>query len=515
VDSRHALTLGDVLREHRRSRPTGTALVDGPVRLSFPELDARVNRLASALATQGVAPGERVLWLGQNSFRVIELLLAAAKLGAMCCPANWRQTAAELAFVIDDFAPRVVVWQEEEVGESVRAGREQATSTARWIRHDTEIDDADGYEAFLASGAPDDVGVDVDPATSLLVVYTAAFAGLPNGAMLSHTACIAQGLVYGHFTGTSADDVYLNSGPLFHLGTLMHTLATFVFGGTNVFVRRVQGEELCAVIEAERCTGAFLVGPIFEQILETNSHGRFDLSTLRTASVGTAWDAMTSRDPSAWAAAPGGYGQTEAVGMMTFSCLGRGAEGPHGRTSPLLQVRIVDEDDADVPDGEVGEVVTRGPTVMNGYWNRPEENQERGRGGWHHTGDLGRREADGTITFIGPKGRMIKSAAENIYPVEIERCLVAHPAVAEAAIIGVPDPRWVQSVKAIVVVHDDAQVTPDDLIEHCRAHIASYKKPRSVEFVESLPRQGFSVDYDALDAQFGGGNYPGGRTRSA
>ncbi len=294
--------------------------------------------------------------------------------------------------------------------------------------------------------------VDVDPAASLLVVYTAAFAGRPNGAMLSHTACIAQGLVYGHFTGATGDDVYLNSGPLFHLGTLMHTLATFVFGGTNVFLRRVQGEELCTVIEAERCTGAFLVGPIFEQILETNSDGRFDLSTLRTASVGTTWDAMTSRDPSAWAAAPGGYGQTEAVGMMTFSCLGRGAAGPHGRTSPLLQVRIVDEDDADVPDGDVGELVTRGPTVMNGYWNRPEENAARGRGGWHHTGDLGRREADGTITFIGPKGRMIKSAAENIYPVEIERCLATHPAVAEAAIIGVPDPRWVQSVKAIVVV---------------------------------------------------------------
>jgi acyl-CoA synthetase (AMP-forming)/AMP-acid ligase II len=515
VDGLHALSLGDVLREHRRSRPDVVAAVDGSARHTYPELDARVNRLAHALRAAGVDAGDRVLWLGQNSFRVTELLLAAAKLGALCCPANWRQTAAELAFVIDDLDPAVVVWQDEEIGAAVREARAAASDDATWIRHDTDADDDGGYEAFLASGAADDPGVDVDPGSSLLVIYTAAFGGRPNGAMLSHTACLAQGLVYGHFTGTSAHDVYLNSGPMFHLGTLMHTLATFVFGGTNVYVRRVEGDELCRVIAAERCTGAFLVGPIFEQVLAANADGRYDLSTLRTASVGTAWDAMTSRDQSAWAAAPGGYGQTEAVGMMTFSCLGTGGIGTHGRTSPLLQIRLVDDEGDEVPDGEVGELVTRGPTVMNGYWNRPEENAARARDGWHHTQDLGRRERDGTITFIGPKTRMIKSAAENIYPAEIERCLVAHAAVAEAAVIGVPDERWVQSVKAVVVVHPGADVTADELIEHCRAHIASYKKPRTIEFVDALPRTGFLVDYDALDERFGGGNYPGGRTRSA
>jgi long-chain acyl-CoA synthetase len=152
---------------------------------------------------------------------------------------------------------------------------------------------------------------------------------------------------------------------------------------------------------------------------------------------------------------------------------------------------------------------------MNEYWNRPEENALRARNGWHHTNDLGRREADGTITFVGPKGRMIKSAAENIYPVEVERCLATHPAVADVAIIGVPDEKWVQSVKAIVVLAEGATATGEELIEHCRERIASYKKPRTVEFVDALPRNGFLVDYDALDERFGGGNYPGGRVRSA
>ena len=160
--------------------------------------------------------------------------------------------------------------------------------------------------------------------------------------------------------------------------------------------------------------------------------------------------------------------------------------------------------------------MARGPTVMNGYWNRPEENAHRTRGGWHHTNDLGRREADGSITFIGPKTRMIKSAAENIYPAEVEGCIARHPAVAECAVIGVPDERWTQSVKAIVVLaarrrRDRAT----SIIEHCRQAIASYKKPRAVEFVDALPAGGFAVDYDALDAQFGGGGYPGGRNRSA
>jgi acyl-CoA synthetase (AMP-forming)/AMP-acid ligase II len=512
-DALHALTLGDVLREHGRSRPQHLAAIDGEIRLTYADLDARVDAVAQVLADAGVTQGDRVVWAGQNSVRMLELWMAAARLGAMCCPVNWRQSADELAFVVEDLSPKVVIWQELEVGDSVRAARDIAGSDAHWIRHDD--DGPDGYEALVTGAKAGAIAFEVDPDDPVLIVYTAAFGGRPNGAMLSHTACFAQGVVYGHFTGASDEDVYLNSGPLFHLGTLMHTLATFVFGGTNVFVRRVEGEELCRVIEAEHCTGAFLVGPIFDQILEANAAGQYDLSSLRTAAGRPEWDAMTSRDPSQWARHPGGYGQSEVVGMMTYSCLGMGAAGTHGRTSPLLQIRIVDDEGADVPSGGVGEIVTKGPTVMNGYWNRPDENAQRTRGGWHHTNDLGRREPDGSITFIGPATRMIKSAAENIYPAEVERCIAAHPAVAECAVIGVPDPKWVQSVKAIVVPAAGADVSAETIIEHCRSGIASYKKPRDVEFVDALPRQGFAVDYDALDAQFGGGNYPGGRTRSA
>ncbi len=505
----HATGLGDLLREHRRSLPTRTAVVCGDARHAWPALDERVNRLANALRARGLGEGDAILWVGQNCHRLLEGLLAAAKLGGRFCPVNWRQSPDELAFVIADAAPQAVLWQEAEIGGAVQQARKQQPGPpgALWIQHDGAGEG--GYEALLAGASPEDPGGEVDPARPLLQMYTAAFGGRPNGALLSHTALLLQGLLISKAQDVGPDYVYLNCGPLFHIATFMTTLATLVWGGTNVFTPRVDAEELCRLIEAERCNGAFVVGPTLQQIADLNQEGRFDLRSLRSFRATPAWNAMVSEDASAWGRRPGGYGQTEVTGMLTLAALGEGAAGTHGRPTPLVQVRIVDPDGRDVPPGETGEIVARGPTVMSGYHARPEENAARQTGGWHHTGDLGRREPDGSLTFIGPRTRLIKSAAENIYPVEVERCLASHPAVAECAVIGVPDPRWTQSVKAVVALKPGQAASADELIEHCRARIASYKKPKSVEFVEKLPRKGFAVDYQALDERFGGGGYPG------
>jgi acyl-CoA synthetase (AMP-forming)/AMP-acid ligase II len=500
----YGLTLGDVLREHHRSRPDHVAAADGNVRLTWAEMDQRVNQLANALRDQGVSRGDRIVWLGQNSFRVLECLLAAAKLGASFCPVNWRQSVDEMTFVIDDLSPAVAVWQEAEIGDTVRAARSEAGSSARWVQHDGEE-----YEALVASGSPEEPGLDVDPTTPVMLMYTAAFSGRPNAAMLSHTALVGQSLIMGRLAEIDSGYVYLNCGPLFHIGTFFTTLATYLHGGRNVFTPRVDPEELCRLIETEQCTGAFLLGPTPKQIRELNADGRFNLKSLRAYAGAREWNDMVTVDTSPWARFPGGYGQTEVVGMLTYCALGADAIGSHGRTSPLMQLRVVDPDDDELPAGEVGEICCRGPLVMNGYWNRPDETAHRFRNGWHHTNDLGRREVDGSLTFIGPKTKMIKSAAENIYPAEVEGCLKQHEAVADAAVIGIPDPVWTQSVKAVVVLREGAAASEAELIAHCKDRIASYKKPRSVEFVAALPRDGFAVDYDELDAQFGGGAYPG------
>jgi long-chain acyl-CoA synthetase len=508
MEALHQHTLGDTLREHARSRPDALAAVDGEVRLTYRQLDERVNRLASALADTGFGPGDRILWLAQNSVRLLECLLAAAKLGGVACPVNWRLSPDELAFVLDDVDPFLVVWQEREIGSAVAAARARSTGAARWVRHDAEPADPDGYEALVARGRPEDLDLAVSASDPVLMVYTAAFAGHPNGALLSHTACILEAVLMAMLSDVSWDYRYLNCGPMFHVGTLMLTLAAFQMGGTNVFTPRVDAEELCRLIESERCTGAFLQPPTIAQMLEVNADQRFDLSSLRTHAGTPEWNAMITVDESPRAQRRGGYGQTEVMGLVTFGALGPGADG-RSWPSPFAQVRVVDPHGTDVPAGEVGEIVVRGPTVMVGYHRRDDENRRRTRDGWHHTTDLGRREPDGSITFIGPMTRIVKSAAENIYPAEVEGCLVAHPSVKEAAIIGVPDPKWVQSVLAIVVLEDGATASADELIGHCRERIASYKKPRRIEFVEQLPRQGRVVDYDALDTRFGGGGYPG------
>lgn len=505
----HAFGLGELLREHRTSRGDQLAIVDGDRRLTYSQLDERVNRLANALAAAGVGQGGRVVWMGQNSYRVLELLLAVAKLGAILCPANWRQSAEELAFVVDDLDPALVVWQEEEIGERVRAAQERTTASTSWVRHDT--DDPESYEALVAAASPEDPGHLVDPALPVLAMYTAAFEGRPNAALLTHTAVLMQDLVVGRVQDITDGSAFLAVGPLFHIATFTIMTSTFHHGGKVVFSRRADGDEMCRLIDTERCTHGFLVEQVVERIREANRDGSYDLGSMWTSPDASEWrNPMVAPASSAWAARPGGYGQTEAMGMFTLASLTRPGEGRAGRAAPAARAAVVDEDGREVAPGESGEIVVRGPLVMAGYHDRPDLNADRFRHGWHHTHDIGRREPDGTLTFVGPKTTLIKSAAENIYPVEVERCIAGHPAVAEVCVIGVPDPTWTQSVKAVVVAEPGSSVGADEIIEHCAANIASYKKPRIVEFTDALPRaDGGAVDRAAVDEMFGGGGYPG------
>jgi acyl-CoA synthetase (AMP-forming)/AMP-acid ligase II len=511
TDPLHSLTLGEILEEHRRARPQQLAVVGESQRLTFPALADRVQRLANALEDAGVGQGDRVLWLAQNHPGVLEGIIACGQIGAMFCPVNWRQTADELAFVIDDLEPALVVWQDAEIGDAVRAARERAThQAARWL----PLDGPDGWDRFIADAPAEPRQRTPDVNDPVLVIYTAAFGGRPNGAMLSQRAIAWQDLALIDIQDLSTDTRFLNSGPLFHVGTLMVTLAVFHIGGTNIFIRRTDAAAMARLIHDERCTYAFLMHSTCAELAALNADRRYDFSSLRTASVSPEWDAMVQVQD---ARNLFGYGQTEVMGPVSWSYYGWGANlGRNGRSGPVAQIRILDDAGTESPAGAAGEICVRGPTVMNGYWRRPALNAQRQRGGWHRTNDLGRREADGSLSFIGPKLQMIKSGAENIYPAEVEGCLKQHPAVADCGVIGVPDAQWVQSVKAIVVLKPGALVDATALIEHCRARIASYKKPRHVVFADALPRtlQG-ALDYAALDAAHGGGGYPGGETRGA
>jgi acyl-CoA synthetase (AMP-forming)/AMP-acid ligase II len=515
------VTIGDIISEHRRGYPDGLALVDGQCRLTWPQLEERVCRLANALRQAGVGQGDRILWLGQNSFRVYELLGAAAKIGAMVCPGYWRWAPPEMAFAIDDFSPKVIVWQEEEIGDTVRAARadSQAAESALWLRHDSSS--AGSYEEFLASGDPADPGLDVDPDSALLVIYTAAISGRQCGSMLSHTNLMSMGMSVAWLGDIDDKTVFLNTGPMFHIGNFQFFgIPVLMQGGINVMTRRVVAGEVLEILAAEQCTHAYLMPATIGQLVPLMRDRGVELPHLKATFAAPLWQGMIAPDESRHCRAGGGmgygYGQTEVTGLAVVGGYGGKGAGNAGRPSPLTTVRILDSDGRECAVGEAGEICLRGDTVHLGYWNRPEINEQRFRFGCWHTTDLGRREPDGTLSFLGTMTRMLKSGAENIFPAEVENCLEAHPAVKEAAVIGIPNERFLQDVKAVVVLNGTAPVTAEELIDHCKRNIASYKKPKTVEFLDALPRTAVGgKDYAALDEKFGGGGYPGGANLGA
>jgi acyl-CoA synthetase (AMP-forming)/AMP-acid ligase II len=495
----------DVLREQRRSRPDQLAAVDFELRLTWRELDDRVNCLSNALISHGVGVGDRLLWLGQNSVKLFELLLAAAKIGAFMVPANWRMAASEIREIIDDLDPRVIFWQEAELRATHIEARTAGRGERIWCQHDGKGPDC--FDALLANGAPIDHDWDVDPEQPLLGVYTAAFSGKPAAAMLSHTALLLQAILSSQSQAIDEKTRYLVSGPMFHIGVLMGAFGTYVRGGRQIFVPRINALELMYLIDREKVTHAYIPQPTVVQIRETHPTRNYDLSSLFKNGDPAEWRATLVVPPHAPIAQSfGGYGQTECSGYLTQSWLGGSGAGlPH----PLAQLRIVGDDGKDRPAGEIGEIVARGPMVMCGYFNRPAENAARTGFGWHRTGDLGIRRLDGSVVFVGPKTTMIKSGVENIYPVEVEACLLKHPAVAAICVIGVPDAMWDQNVKALVVFKEGMTATVEELTAHCKQEMASYKKPKLWEFVPELPRlQSGGIDREAADKTFGGGGYP-------
>jgi long-chain acyl-CoA synthetase len=495
----------DVLREHRRSRPHMIAAIDGGHSFTFTELDQRVNRLVSSLRKRGIGRGDRLLWLGQNSFKVLELLLAAAKMGATLCPANWRMTVNEIRRTVDDFDPKVVFWQEAETGEVHRKSRLGWSEGRLWIQHDgAEID---CFNDLIDEGEDEDPDLVIPSDTPLLAIYTSAFTGRPGAAMLSHNSLLLQALINARGQAVDEDTRYMVSGPMFHIGVLMGGLATFVCGGTSVFVARPDAAEMARLIAEHKVTHAFVPQPLVARMAETALAEKLDVSSLFATTDLSDWDHPLVLPPHAPARRNRkNYGQTEISGTVIAGWMG--GEGA-GRPNPVTQVKLLDDAGNEVAPGAVGEISVRGPMVMNGYYNRPEENARRTRDGWHRTNDLGRRLTDGSLVFVGPKTTMIKTGIENVYPTEVETCIRQLEQVAEVCVIGVPDPVWDQNVKAVVVLKPGAELTAEAVIEQCRANIASYKKPKIVTFVDSLPKTGSGqIDRDAVDATHGGGGYP-------
>ena len=502
LDAARSMAHGEQLARQARIRPNRVAFRFEGRDLTFGQLDERVNRLANGLRDRGVGPGDRVATLMKNRLEVVEAYLAAAKLGALCVPVNFRLVPAEISYILADSGAVALIVEEDLAATALAAG-------APGVCLVTADDPSEGgeeapphegtlpYEAVLAASSPEAPGIAVADSDPAFIMYTSGTTGRPKGAVLSHFNLLMNTMNMITYMGIGGDDeVWFSGLPLFHIGGLNGILPYLLLGGTSVILPSGQFDaaQVVDMLEEEGITGCYFVPTQWQQICAVPGVKDRKLSLRRIS-----WGASVAPPSVLQAMAdtfPGipnfnAFGQTE---MSSVTCVLKGVDavrkmGSVGTPVTNVEVRIVDDDMGDVGTNEVGEIVYRGPTVLQGYWNKPEATAEAFRGGWFHSGDLVRRDEEGYIYVVDRSKDMIISGGENIYCAEVEAVIDAHPGVREVALIGVPDPKWVETPRAVIVATDPAN-PPDqeEIIAWCRERLASYKKPTSVVVVDQLPR---------------------------
>ena len=457
---------------------------------TFQDLDDRASRCAGAMTAMGVGPGDRVGVLLHNGVEYVDVLQASARIGAIVVPLSTRLAPAELEFIANDAGIRVLIYDGDEL-ERVKAFRPGTTIESALA---VGAGDDPAYESALRSAAPMSSFADVSWDDVLSIFYTSGTTGSPKGAMLTHGNFYWTNLNMVLALDLQRDERSLVALPMFHLGGWnVNTLSVWWKGGRVILERSFDPERVLKRIEEMRVTSVMGVPTMFRMLAEHPSFDDTDLSSLRVCACGGAPlpEALIRRWHERGVRLLQGYGLTEAAP----NCLlvpPEDAErkvGAAGLPYFFADVRVFDDRDRDVGPGGTGEIVVRGPSVMKGYWRQPEATAKALRAGWLRTGDIGRVDEEGFIFVVDRLKDMFVSGGENVYPAEVENVLAAHPAVLEAAVIAVPDDRWGETGRALIVLRPDLRATSEELIDFCARRLAGFKVPRSVVFVdEALPR---------------------------
>ncbi|MGH2793758.1 MAG: acyl-CoA synthetase [Actinomycetota bacterium] len=469
--------------------PRRVAIKTGDRDITYAELDDRAARLAGVLTATGVGPGDRVAALLTNGNEYVESMFACARLGAILTPLSFRLAAPELAFMANDSGSTVLIYGEEwaELAESFR--RQTGLKAAFVVGSGPDP----SYEEALAAAQPVLEPRAVSSDDVLAIFYTSGTTGRPKGAMLTHGNFFWTNLCMILAFGFYQEERTLVILPMFHCGGWnANAMATWWNGGTVVLERSFDPAGTLATIERERITSMLGVPTMYQMMADDPGFAGADLSSIRDFLCGGAPlpVALIGRYQERGLGFIQGYGLTEAAP----NCLILPKEdsvrkaGAAGRPYFYADVRVVDGAGEEVGPGGSGEIVVGGPGVMKGYWNRPEATEETLRGGWLHTGDVGAIDDEGYITIVDRVKDMYISGGENVYPAEIEKVLAGHPAVAEAAVIGVPDDRWGEAGRAIVVLRPGGTAGPEEIRRFCAERLAKFKVPATVVFTDVLPR---------------------------
>jgi acyl-CoA synthetase (AMP-forming)/AMP-acid ligase II len=486
-------TVGEILADTARKFPDKTAIICDDKTVTYRELDSRVNQRAHGFLQRGIVGKRRVAVVLSNSIELVEIYFALARLGCVTIPLNYRLTGVELSFILDNADPAALIMGEEysSLVHELKAqggGRDALITIGKDTPKDKSFDS-------LCRNQPDHApAVEVGPQDESFIIYTSGTTGRPRGVVLTHANNLFNTLNYTSAYQMKESDVELALTPMFHSSTLGRVV-TYVFNGvTFITSRRFDPEKAMRYISKYRVTSITQSPTMYAALLNLSGGDTFSTDSVKRIVSGAAPLFPALRERVARRFPHAGiydlYGLTEASPGVSILK----PDDPPGKSTSVgrpmehVTVKIVDHENNEVSPGENGEIVCRGPNLMQGYYNDLPATQEVLRDGWLYTGDTGKMDSDGYLYLTGRKKQLIVRGGENIYPAEVEAVLHRHPGIEEAAVVGVYDEYWGETVKALVVPSPEANLTEEEVITFCTSRLAHYKRPQSITFVSSLPK---------------------------
>ncbi|MDP2645398.1 MAG: long-chain-fatty-acid--CoA ligase [Desulfobacterales bacterium] len=506
------MIIPDYVERHAKLCPEKRALIFEGRQCTYLQLQERVYRLANGLIRLGLKEGDRVAVLAENCFEYLEIYAGVAKAGGVVAPLNYRLLPGDIAHLINYVRTGFLILGAGFIP-MINSIRGEIKQVRHFIALEETAEGMIGYDRLIAGSPAVNPQIRRKMEDLFCLLFTGGTTGLPKAAMLTHRNLYNVALSFIVETTLAAGDVHLVFTPLFHTAGMWPLLMNLMLGNTQVVLRSVDVDSVVEAIDQWKITYSMWMSSIIGLIL--NHPGvagkKKDLSSLRLISTGGAPlpTVLVKRLIDAFdCTVTTGGGQTETGIFCSMKYNDHMDTHPERMASaglPIItnmQFKIVDENDAEVPAGVVGEVLVRGDSVMTGYWDMPGETAESMRGGWQHTGDLCKVDEKGFLYYVDRKKDMIKSGGENVYSKEVEEVLYAHPDVLEAAVIGVPDEKWGEKVKAALVLREGKKTTEKDAIEFCKSRLAGFKCPKSIAFINALPKTAMGkIDKPALRRQ--------------
>ncbi len=494
------MNLGQNLKVNAKKFPTTVALQDRSRSFTYPQTNERVNRLANNLISLGLAKGDRVAVLMENSIEIIEIYLATAKSGLVIVPINFRLVGPEIAYIVNNSDARAFIVHDEFAAEVDRVKAELVNIVpANYFIVGKELAGYRNYEELINSGSDAEPDIQVDPQDTWILIYTSGTTGKPKGVIRSHESHIAFYLINAVDFGFNQHDFCMNVMPLCHINSTFFTFI-FLYIGASVYIHPAQSfktEEILEIVEQEKITFISLIPTHYNLILNAPEDAlKRDVSSVRKLLCSSA-PVRKSMKECIMGYFKGvelyeGYGSTEA-GIVTvlkpeYQMNKMGSIG--FETLGTEFVKILDENGQEVPDGEVGELYSKGPMLFDKYYKLPGKTAESFVGGWFSAGDMARKDADGFFEIVDRKDNMIITGGENVYPSEVEEVVGSHPDVFDAAVIGLPDDKWGERVAAVIIKKPGTELDDDTMRTYCKDKMAGYKRPKDIIFIESdaMPR---------------------------